>query len=47
MENGGCHNVVFVGDRRRVIEQSCVYLMESLAITGWGDGAILLLTGII
>ena len=43
--------VVFVGDRRRVIEQSCVissfYLMESLAITGCGDGAILLLTGII
>ena len=43
--------VVFVGDRRRVIEQSCVissfYLMESLAITGFGDGAILLLTGII
>ena len=36
--------VVFVGDRRRVIEQSCVissfYLMESLAITGCGDGAI-------
>ena len=43
--------VVFVGDRRRVIEQSCVissfYLMESLAITGCGDCAILLLTGII
>ena len=43
--------VVFVGDRRRVIEQSCVissfYLMESLAITGCGDGVILLLTGII
>ena len=43
--------LVFVGDRRRVIEQSCVissfYLMESLAITGCGDGAILLLTGII
>ena len=43
--------VVFVGDRKRVIEQSCVissfYLMESLAITGCGDGAILLLTGII
>ena len=42
---------VFVGDRRRVIEQSCVissfYLMESLAITACGDGAILLLTGII
>ena len=51
MENGGCHNVVFVGDRRRVIEQSCVissfYLMESLAVTGCGDWAILLLTGII
>ena len=43
--------LVFVGDRKRVIEQSCVissfYLMESLAITGCGDGAILLLTGII
>ena len=36
--------LVFVGDRRRVIEQSCVissfYLMESLAITGCGDCAI-------
>ena len=36
--------VVFVGDRKRVIEQSCVissfYLMESLAITGCGDCAI-------
>ena len=43
--------LVFVGDRRRVIEQSCVissfYLMESLAVTGCGDSALLLLTGII